>query len=177
MRFSIKHVLKIISCVLIAAFVVSSMPWQELSADANTHGEYKSSPLEITYDQNSTWGNSTQVFPYAIFASSKSTDFTFNGWKSTIVGDIYTGKDFVYQGSELYMDGYVRTAGTIKTSGWKINMTGSEKYIDPLQIPDWSKEIKAKEKVLPSISKSTLTSKDKVVAKWHITRVILMSAL
>lgn len=60
MRFSIKHVLKIISCVLIAAFVVSSLPWQELSADANTHGEYKSSPLEITYDQNSTWGNSTQ---------------------------------------------------------------------------------------------------------------------
>ncbi len=303
MHYSIKHVIKTISCVLIAAFVVGAMPWQEISAASTTHGEYKSSPLEITYDQNSTWGYSTQgqyqvkntskyavnswtleidysggvtisniwnakditdygsdekiivsgdsrieagqtytfgliadgtdkapvapksvklldyvsdepkatptstpaettetevtvtntptstpkatstttstptptpkqeeeteVFPYAIFASSKTSDFTFNGWKSTIVGDIYTGKDFVYQGSELYMDGYVRTAGTIKTSGWKINMTGSEKHIDPLQIPDWSKEIKAKEKVLPAISKSTLTSKDKVVANGY----------
>ncbi|MDY6339365.1 MAG: cellulose binding domain-containing protein, partial [Saccharofermentans sp.] len=303
MHYSIKHVIKTISCVLIAAFVVGAMPWQEISAASTTHGEYKSSPLEITYDQNSTWGYSTQgqyqvkntskyavnswtleidysggvtisniwnakditdygsderiivsgdsrieagqtytfgliadgtdkapvapksvklldyvsdepkatptstpaettetevtvtntptstpkatstttstptptpkqeeeteVFPYAIFASSKTSDFTFNGWKSTIVGDIYTGKDFVYQGSELYMDGYVRTAGTIKTSGWKINMTGSEKHIDPLQIPDWSKEIKAKEKVLPAISKSTLTSKDKVVVNGY----------
>ena len=303
MNYSIKHVIKTISCVLIAAFVVGAMPWQEISAASITHGEYKSSPLEITYDQDSSWGYSTQgqyqvkntskyavnswtleidysggvtisniwnakditdygsdekiivsgdsrieagqtytfgliadgtdkapvapksvklldyisdepkatptstpaettetevtvtntptttpkatstttstptptpkqeeeteVFPYAIFASSKNSDFTFNGWKSTIVGDIYTGKDFVYQGSELYMDGYVRTAGTIKTSGWKISMTGSEKHIDPLQISDWSKEIKAREKVLPAISKSTLTSKDKVVANGY----------
>ena len=302
MRCSIKHVLKFFSCVLIAAFVVGSIPWQEISAASNTHGEYKSDPFKIIYDQNSSWGYSTQgqyqvkntsdyaitswtleidyqgdvrlsniwnadditnydsdekiivasnsrieagqtytfgliaegkdktpvapksvktlnfvsdaptstptstptettatevtdtaaptaanaitstasptptpkqeneengVFPYAVFAASKSSDFTFNGWKSTIEGDIYTGKDFVYQGSELYMNGYVRTAGTIKTSGWKINMTGSEKHIDPLAIPDWANDIKAKEQVLPSISKTTLTSKDKVVANGY----------
>ncbi len=302
MHFSVKHALRLISCILVATFVVGFIPWQELSADAMTRGNYKDYPFEITYEQNSTWGNSTQgqyqikniseydvkswaieidyqgevrisniwnakditdygsdekiivsgdsrievgqtytfgliadgtdeapvapksvkvfnyvsdepqvtptstpaettetevtvtntptttpnatststptptpaqdietgeVFPYAIFASSRTSDYTFNGWKSTIVGDIYTGKDFVYQGSELYMDGYVRTAGTIKTSGWKINMTGSEKHIDPIESPDWSKEIMAKEKVLPAISKTTLTSKDKVVANGY----------
>lgn len=299
MRYSIKHVIKFISCVLIAAFVVGTIPWQELSAASNTHGDYKSDPFKITYDQNSSWGNSTQgqyqiqntteyavnswtleidysgdvrlsniwnakditnydtddkiivsgnsrieagqtytfgliaegkdkapvapksvttlnytsdkpvstptatptetqtevtatptstqtvatststptptpkqdeeteIFPYAIFAASKNSDFTFSGWKSTIVGDIYTGKDFVYQGSELYMDGYVRTAGTIRTSGWKINMTGSEKHIAPLTIPDWSAAIKAKENELPAISKTSLTSQDKVVANGY----------
>jgi hypothetical protein len=259
MHYSIKHVLKLVSCILVASFIVGFIPWQELSADAKTHGEYKAYPLEITYEQNSSWGYSTQgqytvknvseytvnswtieikyqgdvrlsniwnakditnydtdeniivssntkisagqtytfgliadgqdnapvapqeidlvqfdsdepantptptpteeikatdtpvatdpvepanttavastpvpeetaeIFPYAIFSSSKSTNLTFQGWKSNIVGDVYTGKNFSYQGSELYVDGTSRAVGNVQSSGWKTEMHRSGK--------------------------------------------------
>ena len=304
MNFSIKHALKTISCVLVAAIVVGLIPWRELSANSNTHGEYSAYPLKVTYDQNSTWGYSTQgqytlkneseydvkswtleidyggnvklqniwnakditnydtddkitvsynstisagqtytfgliadgknaapvapshvsivaydsnepveapaadptatevpviteeaeatstpteavaadptntatatptpapaaepeeepeveIFPYAIFAGSRSTDFTFQGWKSNIVGDIYTGRNFVYQGSELYVDGTIRTVGNMQSSGWKTKITATETHVDALDIPDWSAAIKAKESVLPKISSSSFRS-------------------
>ena len=60
MEYSFTRRLKVISCVLITALFVGMLPWRELSADALTHGEYDAYPFEITYDQNSTWGYSTQ---------------------------------------------------------------------------------------------------------------------
>jgi len=52
--------LRIVSAILIAALLVGFLPWRELSADSATHGEYTSSPFTVIYEQNSTWGNSTQ---------------------------------------------------------------------------------------------------------------------
>ena len=212
MQFASTRKIKVISASLVAALLIGMLPWRELSADALTHGEYNAYPFEITYDQNSTWGYSTQgqfeitnvsdydvtswsleieyngdvslsniwnatditdystdenitvfsnvtitagqtytfgvvadgtesaptapvdvnvvqfisdepattptptatatptpeeakptVFPYAIFAGSTTDDFAFRGWKSNITGDIYTGRDFLYQGSELHL--------------------------------------------------------------------------
>ena len=271
MEFSSKRKLKFLSAALVASFVVGAMPWQELSADERTHGEYDAYPFEITYEQNSTWGYSTQgqytitniseyevtswsleidyygdvrisniwnasditdceadenitvtsnsaiaagstytfgliadgtdaapvapsdvnviqfvsdepeatpapeatepsadvtpteeptetaditstpeptqvpaeedeetvIFSYAIFAASTTEDFVFQGWKSNITGDIYSGRNFSYQGSELHMDGYARTVGTVQPAGWITDMTGAEEGVTPLTIPDW----------------------------------------
>ena len=52
--------IKLLSGVLVASIFVGMLPWRELRADANTHGEYNAYPFEITYEQNSTWNNSTQ---------------------------------------------------------------------------------------------------------------------
>ena len=76
MRCSIKHVLKFFSCVLIAAFVVGSIPWQEISAASNTHGEYKSDPFKIIYDQNSSWGYSTQ----GQYQVKNTSDYAITSW-------------------------------------------------------------------------------------------------
>lgn len=37
------------------------------------------------------------IFPYAIFSGSEVSDFTFSGWKSNIAGDVYSGRNFIYQ--------------------------------------------------------------------------------
>ena len=60
MYYSFSRRFKVVCCILIASLIVGMLPWRELSADANTHGKYTAKPFEITYEQNSTWGNSTQ---------------------------------------------------------------------------------------------------------------------
>jgi len=285
--------LRIVSAILIAALLAGFLPWRELSADSATHGEYTSSPFTVTYEQNSTWGNSTQgqfevtntsaynitswsleidylydvsltniwnvsgtvadgnvivssnstiesgqtytfglivegqdsspispasvttldyvssqpnvtptptpteeptptsepteeptntptitvtpttseeqteVFPYAIFSASTTDDFVFQGWKSDIVGDVYSGKDFLYQGSELTMTGFARTVGIVNPSGWKTSMTGAQEHIQPLTMPDWSLSILAKADDMPSISETDLTAQDSVIANGY----------
>ena len=277
MQYASTRKIKFVSSVLVAALFVTMLPWRELSADALTHGEYNAYPFEITYDQNSTWGYSTQgqfevtniseydvtswtleieyngdvvlsniwnadditdystdeniivssdvtiaaghtytfgliadgtdsapsapvdintvqyesdepettstptitatptpeeeaeptVFPYAIFAGSTTDDFTFQGWKSNITGDIYSGRDFLYQGSELHMTGYTRTVGTIQPAGWITEMTGAEEHVDALTMPDWSEAILAKKDVMPTIPPSSFTSQASIVANGY----------
>ena len=291
MEYRFNRSIKLISALLISALFVTMLPWREISADANTHGEYSSYPLEITYEQNSTWNNSTQgqyevtnvsdydvtswtleinyygdvtvsniwnvsditdydtdeyiyvtsdttipagetytfgliadgtdsapvapvsvsvaqyvsdepeatptptdtptpditstpeitdtptptpeeeeetvIFPYAIFSASTTSDFSFQGWKSSITGDVYSGRDFMYQGSELYMVGYARTVGTVQPSGWITDMTGAEEGITPIDIPDWSESILAKEDLLPAIDSTAFTSQDSIVANGY----------
>ena len=79
----------------------------------------------------------TAEFPYAIFSGSQTKDLTLMGWKSYITGDVYSGKDFSFQGSELYMTGYTRTVGHVRPSGWKTSMTGAEEEISPISMPQW----------------------------------------
>jgi len=301
--------IKLISTVLVVSLFVGFLPWRELRADANTHGEYNAYPFEITYDQNSTWGNSTQgqfevtnvsdyditswsleidffedvtinsiwnasgsvsdgdvvvtsnstiepgqtftfgliadgeennpvapvdvntiqyvsdepevtptptpeitdepmvspevtdepttspivteeptdtlvptdgptetpsptpeeevVFPYAIFSGSSVDDFSFQGWKSNIVGDVYSGRDFLYQGSELYMEGYARTVGVVNPSGWITNMTGAYEGIEAIEMPDWSEAILAKEDIMPTIDPTVLASQDSIITNGY----------
>lgn len=281
--------IKLISTTLITALLIGFLPWREIRADANTHGEYSSYPFEITYDQTSSWGNSTQgqfevtnvsgydvtswtleidyydtvtlsniwnvsditdystdekivitsdstiaagqtytfgliadgiesapvapvavnvvayesdepvitptpeitevpttteevivteapipteeleptVFPYAIFSASTTDDFTFQGWKSNITGDVYSGRDFLYQGSELYMEGFARTVGVVNPSGWITSMTGAEEGIEPVAIPDWSEAILAKAEVLQAIEPTVFESQDCIAANGY----------
>ncbi|MBR6483470.1 MAG: cellulose binding domain-containing protein, partial [Clostridiales bacterium] len=80
-------------------------------------------------------------FPFAIFAGSTTSDLTISGWQSNITGSVYTGSNFIYQGSELDIEGVVMTVGTIQPSGWQMYMSGSEENILPIEMPDWSEEI------------------------------------
>ena len=299
--------IKLISGILIATLVFGILPWRELSADSAAHGEYTSHPFTVTYDQNSTWNNSTQgqfvltntsdyevtswvlgldysdnvtveniwsatdvtdyntdenikvssntaipaggtytfglivhgtdsapiapahvttisyvsdepqvtptptdtptptateipeptntatptaeptitntptvtstptpteteeqpVFPYAIFAGSRSTDLTIQGWKSNITGDIYSGKNFLNHCSELYMVGQARVVGIVSSTGWKAEITGIEEHVSPIDIPDWSDAILAKSSVLPAIDPVAFTSQESIVASGY----------
>ena len=107
------------------------------------------------------------VFPYAIFSGSSVDDFSFQGWKSNIVGDVYSGRDFLYQGSELYMEGYARTVGVVNPSGWITNMTGAYEGIEAIEMPDWSEAILAKEDIMPTIEPTVFASQDSIITNGY----------
>ena len=292
-RFSRR--LQLITILLIISSFIGALPWREIRADMNTHGEYDAYPLSITYDQVATWDNSTQgeftltnvsefeittwtlevdyfedvalaniwnatditteedeslhitgsvsipagesysfgliataeenapiapidvntisfisvdpneitaeetteetqfaeteetdetapeatpeaapevpqeqvIFPYAIFAGSPDEDFSFYGWKSEITGDIYTSGNVWYQGSELYMNGYIRAGGSVSMNSWMTEVIGIEENTAILEMPDWSESILAKGEILPAIDPQALVSQDQVVANGY----------
>ena len=49
-----KKLLKSLISVFVALYFVSALPWRELRADANIHGNYSCGSMEITYDQVSS---------------------------------------------------------------------------------------------------------------------------
>jgi len=78
--------MKVISSILIAALFIGMLPWRELAADSNTHGEYNCSPLTVVYEQTSTWNNSTQ----GQFTITNTSSEAVTLWKLEIVygGDV-----------------------------------------------------------------------------------------
>lgn len=214
---SIKKTLRFLSIILIALFFTGALPWRELRADANIHGDYNCDRLSVTYDQVSTWDVNTQgefvitntseeivdgwtiKFDFAsdvnitsiwngqdlrnestaantliignevynsVIAPGESVSFglimtgsefapvaplsaeliqiqeeivtepeitveeqlatdpsscviftgrdiTISGWRTTIHGDIYAGSNFNFQGSELSVDGIVKSEGML----------------------------------------------------------------
>ena len=114
--------IKLISTVLVVSLFIGFLPWRELRADANTHGEYNAYPFEITYDQNSTWGNSTQgqfevtnVSDYDITSWSLEIDFfedvTINNiWN--VSGSVYDG-DVVVTSNSTIEPGQTFTFGLV----------------------------------------------------------------
>lgn len=96
-------------------------------------------------------------FPFAVFSGSTTSDLTISGWQTNIIGDIYSGNDFVYQGSELYVDGYAYTAGSVDPSSWILSMIGACEDIAPIEIPDYSEDIVPKEGIGYICSETDIT--------------------
>lgn len=81
---------------------------------------------------------------YTIFSSNINEDITLNGWKSSITGGIYSGRDFICNLSEFYLDGKADTVGTVTANGWKINIPEKNENIEAAAMPDLEKAILAK---------------------------------
>lgn len=79
--------------------------------------------------------------PYVLFSGSNSTDFTLNCWKSTFNGDVYTGKNFISNASELYLNGNVNAVDSISAYGWKVNIEERNEHIEKEEMPDWDSRI------------------------------------
>ncbi len=285
-----KRTIRLLSSILVSSLFFGALPWREIRADMNTHGEYDAYPLSVIYEQVSTGDNSTQgeftltnvsefeitswtievdyfedvtlsniwdatditteedenlhiagnvsipagesytfgliataeenapvapvdvntinftsvdpnetteseiaseestesqpaeepvitedpvelqeaeVFPYAIFAGSADTDFSFYGWKSEITGDIYTSGNVWYQGSELYIDGYIRAGGSVTTTSWATEVTGIEENTPIIEMPSWEESILAKADLMPAIDIQALVSQDQVISNGY----------
>ncbi len=78
---------------------------------------------------------------YALFSGSAAQPFTLSGWKSNFSGDVYTGNNFVYNGSELYINGKVDAAGEVSSNGWKTEITETNNGVAPIQMPDYDAAI------------------------------------
>lgn len=81
---------------------------------------------------------------YTIFSSNINEDITLNGWKSSITGGIYSGRDFICNLSEFYLDGKADTVGTVTANGWKINIPEKNENIEAAAMPDLEEAILAR---------------------------------
>ena len=89
--------------MLIASLVIGMLPWRELSADANTHGKYTAKPFEISYEQNSTWGKSTQgqfVVKNTSKANVKSWELEIDYAGDVRLANIWNAKDITNYDSD-----------------------------------------------------------------------------
>ena len=68
--------IRLISIILIISLFTGFLPWREIRADMDTHGEYESYPFSITYEQNSTWNNSTQ----GQYILTNTSEYTVSTW-------------------------------------------------------------------------------------------------
>ena len=71
-----QYLLKCTITFLIAIFFVGALPWRELRADANIHGDYTCEMLSVTYDQVSSWDLNTQ----GEFVITNTSEETVEGW-------------------------------------------------------------------------------------------------
>ena len=119
------RVIKLISCTLISALLIGFLPWREIRADANTHGEYSAYPFEITYDQTSSWGNSTQgqfevtnVSGYDVTSWTLEIDYydtvtLSNIWNVSDITDYSTDENIVITSDSTIAAGQTYTFGLI----------------------------------------------------------------
>ena len=82
-----------------------------------------------------------EEFEYTLFSGSNTKDLSFYGWKSNIDGNIYTGSNFKYGGSEFYVDGRIDAVGSITTDGWKTEVTERNENVTALEMPNFEKAI------------------------------------
>ncbi len=80
-------------------------------------------------------------FGYTVFSGSTSSDLNLYGWKSNFTGNVYTGKNFNYGGSEFYVDGKIDAVGNVTTNGWKTEITECNESVAIVSIPDFDAAI------------------------------------
>jgi hypothetical protein len=82
-----------------------------------------------------------KALEYTVFSSNQANDLRLSGWKSNFTGNIYTGRNFIYNGSEFYVNGRIDAVGKITTNGWKTEITQRNKAAEAVEMPDFSKAI------------------------------------
>lgn len=82
-----------------------------------------------------------KALEYTIFSGSETADLNLYGWKSNFNGNVYTGKNFNYGGSEFYVDGRIDAVGNIITNGWKTEITERNENSEKIDIPNFDAAI------------------------------------
>lgn len=82
-----------------------------------------------------------KALEYTIFSGSNKSDLNLYGWKSSFSGNVYTGKNFNYGGSEFYVVGKIDAVGNITTNGWKTEITERNDGVDVVEMPDFESVI------------------------------------
>lgn len=269
--FQKKH-FKFASVFLIALIFTGALPWRELRADANTHGEYSCNYLTVVYDQTSSWDLNTQgevvitntseetvvgwkfqlefssdlsitnlwngqnlgdentpsnvliigneaynstiepgasvsfglimtgsefvpVSPTNVVLIEEAVaeepvpleeqvtfqeidpgsyliqtrnDLSISGYRSNIQGNVYAGNSFNYSGSELSVDGTIRSEGIVNLNGCSSQITTIEEIAPHQDIPDLSEGILARANDLTNLDASALSGQTDIVANGYV---------
>lgn len=82
-----------------------------------------------------------KIYEYTVFSANQNEDLTLNGWKSNFTGGIYSGRNFVCNLSEFYLNGKADAAGNVIANGWQINIPEKNENIEAVPMPDLEEEI------------------------------------
>ncbi|SEW32175.1 Cellulose binding domain-containing protein [Ruminococcaceae bacterium KH2T8] len=106
----------------------------------------------------------SDAFSYAVFTSG---DVNISGYMSNIFGDIYSGTDFIFQGSELNIEGTVRTAGSVNASGYITEIDSIEENTESLELPDLEEYIAESSDDKEILSSEAFVSQTDIVANGY----------
>lgn len=103
---------------------------------------------------------------YTLFSGNREKDLAMYGWQSYITGNVYSGKDYVYQGSILNIAGKADVAGTVNTNGWQLHIDEISENQEPVEMPDLDADITQKAGNIESYTESkTYTENTTVLEK------------
>lgn len=120
--------------------------WNDLTSDGTCEGDTFFGLNNLGFiceweESDSSIELLKSIKDYALFSASSSQNLCFYGWKSNIVGNIYTGASFIYGGSEFYVDGRLDAVGTASLNGWKMEVAEKNESVAPVDIMDLDKVI------------------------------------
>ena len=115
---------KFLSMILAMFLVLQFLPFNTFAAD----GEVQMSGREAV--------------DYALFSASRESALLLNGSRISIKGDVHTNADFVYQGSELVIDGACEASGKVSAKNAKALITKEIECAPIIEMSDYTTEIK-----------------------------------
>lgn len=118
-------------------FIYSSGKW-----DDGFYGV--TAPFICEWDSEAPVIKNEKLYEYAVFSANQNEDMYLNGWKGNFVGGIYSGKNFICNLSEFYLDGKTDTVGTTTANGWQISIPEKNENIEAIPMPDLEEAILAK---------------------------------
>lgn len=85
---------------------------------------------------------SKSALDFTLFSNSYDSAITVNAYTVNILGDVHTNKDFIFQGTNLSIDGTCESTGKIETRGSKISIKNKLQSVPDILIPDVIPDIK-----------------------------------
>ena len=175
-------------CVLLVAlFFVGALPWREIRADANIHGDYNCDRLSVTYDQTSSWDFNTQ----GEFVITNVSEETVEGWTlhfefavDLTITNLWNGQDLRNETTpaNILIIGNEAYNGTIapgESVSFGLIMTGYEfapvaplNATLPVAAEPVPEEIPAEPEVIPAVDPSTcviFAGSDVTISGWRTT--------
>lgn len=105
---------------------------------------------------------------YTIFSEGDADNVAMYGWQSYITGNVYSGKDYSYQGSILNIAGVVDTVGTITTNGWQLHIDETNEGCEKVDMPDLDSDITNKAGETEHYSESKTFTEDTTILEKSI---------
>ena len=174
-------------CIVIAQFLLLSIPWRELRADANIHGDYSCDRLSVTYDQTTSWDLNTQ----GEFVITNVSEETVEGWTlqfefaaDLTITNLWNGQDLRNEttpanvliiGNEVYngtiAPGESVSFGLIMT-GYEFAPVAPLNATLPVAAEPVPEEIPAEPEVISAVDPSTcviFAGSDVTISGWRTT--------
>ncbi|MCM1157460.1 MAG: NEW3 domain-containing protein [Bacteroidales bacterium] len=109
-----------------------------------------------------------EALSYTLFSKSGEENLAMYGWQSYITGDVYSGKDYIYQGSILNIAGKADTVGAVNMNGWQVHIDEANENQEPVEMPDLDADVMKKAGDTESYVESKTFSEDTAILEKSI---------